>query len=230
MRKWGVVVSLVYAVIVLGLLVPSGVLLAGGYGPLSSRFYEDVWATYSEWVLWIPVVMLVSGQAALLFLSVDTSERRLKPRGPVARSAVVASMLFLILTVSVISCVGVAVNSDSFFDKLPDGASWLIAAVVGIWLVWGILFYLYLRGTTECVTRVMSWLLRGSILELLIAVPAHVVVRRRHDCSAPVATSFGITTGIAIMLLSFGPSVLLLYKKRMEIYRTAEQKRHAPAH
>jgi hypothetical protein len=54
-----------------------------------------------------------------------------------------------------------------------------------------------------------------------------VWVRRRQDCSAPLATSFGITTGIAVMLLSFGPSVLLLYKKRMEKYRTAG---HAAVH
>ena len=63
------------------------------------------------------------------------------------------------------------------------------------------------------------------MLELLIAVPAHVMARRRHDCSAPMATSFGIATGIAIMLLSFGPSVLLLYAKRANEYATAKQQR-----
>jgi hypothetical protein len=46
----------------------------------------------------------------------------------------------------------------------------------------------------------LSWLLRGSILELLVAVPCHIIVRRRHDCSAPIITSFEIVTGIAIML------------------------------
>jgi hypothetical protein len=65
-------------------------------------------------------------------------------------------------------------------------------------------------------TRALAWMFRGSVLELLIAVPAHVIMRRRHDCSAPVVNRFGIASGIAIMLLSFGPSVLLLFKKRME--------------
>jgi hypothetical protein len=61
-------------------------------------------------------------------------------------------------------------------------------------------------------------LLRGSVLELLIAMPALVIRRRHHDCSAPLETSFGITSGIAIMLLSLGLTIVLLYKKRMERY------------
>ena len=70
----------------------------------------------------------------------------------------------------------------------------------------------------DIVSRAINWLLRGSVLELLIAVPVHVIVRRRGECSAPVATSFGITTGIAVMLLAFGPSVLILYRRRLEQY------------
>lgn len=87
-----------------------------------------------------------------------------------------------------------------------------------LWLTWGILFYLYFRDSSAVLTKIISWLLKGGILELLVAVPCHVIVRRRHDCSAPAATSFGIASGIAIMLLSFGPSVLFLYKKRLDSY------------
>jgi len=228
MRKWGVVISLVYAVIVLGLLVPLGVWLTGAFS--SSHVDQTLKNVYSEWALWVPVVMLVGGQAALLFLSVDTSDRRLKPRGPLVRSAVMASMLLLIMTVATLSCVGLAVYGDHLGEKLPNYPEWWAPGVlVGIWAAWGVVFGLYLRGKTEITNRVMRWLLRGSVLELLIAVPSHVIVRRRDDCCAPIMTSFGITTGIAIMLLSFGPSVLLLYKKRMDALR-AGRERHAEVH
>jgi hypothetical protein len=83
-------------------------------------------------------------------------------------------------------------------------------------------FYLYLRGSSQPVNRALTWLLRGSVLELLIAVPSHVIVRRRDECCAPILTSFGIVTGIAVMLLTFGPGILLLYKKRIESYRNRE--------
>jgi hypothetical protein len=59
----------------------------------------------------------------------------------------------------------------------------------------------------------------NSSLELLIAVPYHFVVRQPDECTAPAMTYFGVVTGIAIMLLSFGPSVPLLYEKQMNQYK-----------
>ena len=77
---------------------------------------------------------------------------------------------------------------------------------------------LYARNAAVPVNKAIDWLLRGSVLELLVVVPCHVWVRRRDDCSAPGVTAFGLASGIAIMLMSFGPGVLLLFKKRLDSY------------
>ncbi|HEY4951841.1 MAG TPA: hypothetical protein VII71_00470, partial [Verrucomicrobiae bacterium] len=66
------------------------------------------------------------------------------------------------------------------------------------------------------VKRATRWLLRGSILELIIAVPSHVIVRRRDDCCAPAGTFWGIVTGISVMLLCFGPGVFFLFVERFQ--------------
>jgi hypothetical protein len=215
MRKWGILISLFYASIIFVLLVPAAVFLVGGItlGDLS----KGVKDAYQEGLVWLPLVIVVSGQALLLFLSVDTSQKRLKPRAHILVSCTVTAMLLALLATAAVLCVGLAV-SQQFLDDHIRTVTRLIGFWLVLWLLWGILFYWYARNAAEIVTRAVSWLLKGSVLELLIAVPCHIIVRRRHDCSAPMVTSFGIATGIAIMLLSFGPSVLLLYKKRLTSY------------
>ncbi len=199
MRKWGIFISVFYALILLGVLLPVFVLLAEEKFYDVPQFLKDMTETCRSWEVWTTFVILLSGQALLLFLSVDTSQKHLKPRAHILVSCVAAAALKFRISFT-----------GSEFDML----GWLGA----LWLIWGILFYLYFRNSSQVVTRILSWLLKGSILELLIAVPCHVIVRRRHECSAPAVTSFGIVTGIAIMLLSFGPSVLFLYKKRLDAY------------
>jgi hypothetical protein len=218
MRKWGIVITLVYALIVVGLLVPVFVTLLGGHSFLSPSFCNTMREACGWWGLWLPVAVVLAGQGILLFLSVDTSFKRLKPRSHVAVSCVAASMLFALLTFAGLSSLGAAVYSDKFLDKYWASAIQVLGVWGILWVLWGILFYLYFRNSIEAATRAVSWLLKGSVLELLVAVPCHILVRRRGDCSAPAATSFGIVTGIAVMLLSFGPSVLLLYKKRLDAY------------
>lgn len=49
MRRWGVLISIIYAVIVLGLLTPMAVLFAG---PSSLReFSQGVLGAYREWLV-----------------------------------------------------------------------------------------------------------------------------------------------------------------------------------
>lgn len=216
MKKWGLIVTLFFIVVVVALLMPVGLLLAASSTP-SAADYKQM---YQAWGMWIPVGVIVLGQILLLWLRVDTTQRRFKPRTHILVSVITTGLLMAILTADIVFAVGVAVRGDKLMDGVPDSAAWfvLIGAFAIPWMVWGIVFYRLWRDSTDPVTNAVAWLFRGSVLELLIAVPAHVIVRRRHDCSAPLATSFGITSGIAIMLISFGPSVLLLYKKRMEKY------------
>jgi hypothetical protein len=217
MRKWGLVVTLFYGLIVLAFLAPAMLILAANSFPSAASFA----GLYSDLLPWICAAALMLGALLLLWLSVDTTQKRLKPRTHILVSAVITGLLTTILTVSTVLAVGLGVWGEKFFNFLPQSPGLVVLSAFAVpWLVWGILFYRLCRDSSDAVTRTVKWLFRGSVLELLIAVPAHVIIRRRNECSAPVINSFGITTGIAIMLLSFGPSVLLLYKKRMEEYST----------
>lgn len=221
MRKWGIIVSVFYALILLILILPGAGLLIEEKFSSWPQFLRDLGETYREWLLWILIGILLASQALLLFLSVDTSQRRLKPRAHILVSCAVAGILTALLTSGMITSIGVAIRGDKFFEPFDSGNNFPVYILTSwgvLWLLWGVLFYLYFRNSSGVVTRLISWLLKGSVLELLIAVPCHIIVRRRHDCSAPLATGFGIASGIAIMLLSFGPSVLFLYKKRLAPY------------
>ena len=105
---------------------------------------------------------------------------------------------------------------------LTSGSDWfiyfhLIGLLLLFWLAWGLVFYLVTREDEPdaLLQRTTRWLLRGSILELLVAVPSHILIRQREECCAPFLSFWGIVTGISVMLLSFGPGVLFLFARRI---------------
>ena len=179
---------------------------------------SDFKEAYGSVVPWACAGAVMLGAVLLLWLSVDTTKKRLKPRTHILISALTTGLFLSILTVAIFLAVGLGVRGEGFFNLLPESFNlvWLACTFAVPWLFWGILFYRLCRGSADPVTRALAWMFRGSVLELLIAVPAHVVIRRRGECCAPAVNGFGIAAGIAIMLLSFGPSVLLLYNQRME--------------
>jgi hypothetical protein len=154
---------------------------------------------------------MVTAQALLLFLSVDRKFRPTKPRSHVLVSIITATFLFGLLSMALFGFLMAVIADDKtlLWYFLP-------AVPIIMWIIWAFLFYAYCRDTGGDIARIVPWLLEGNVLELLVAVPSHLIVRSRNECSAPLLTNFGIVTGIAIMLHAFDPSVLILYKKRLD--------------
>jgi len=114
---------------------------------------------------------------------------------------------------------GAAISIDEFFRRekavsLDSALPW--AVLLLLWAVWSMAFYRAGRNAaaTDVITRQCRYLLKGSILELLVAVPTHIVARGRDYCCAGVLTFLGIAFGVGVMLFSFGPGVFFLFAAR----------------
>ena len=66
--------------------------------------------------------------------------------------------------------------------------------------------------------RAYRWLLAGSVVELLVAIPTHLIARRRTECCAGDQTGIGVGIGLVVMVVALGPGVLFLFFRR---YREA---------
>jgi hypothetical protein len=110
---------------------------------------------------------------------------------------------------------GIALGELFRAGEAVTGEAMLFSAI-GVWAGWSIVFALiaFRAGPGMIGMKLHRLLIAGSVLELLVAVPSHVIVRRRNDCCAGYDTGFGICVGLSVMILSLGPSVLILYHRR----------------
>ena len=156
------------------------------------------------------------------------------PGRPLRRAAVGAGFAGMLLTVGFVA-VTLDVNRTWMWlmgDDVDDsGASdprflgvpglrplhlvW--AGMLLAWLVWACVFYRFLRDADHRtgVGRVTKWLLAGTVLELLVAGPAHVWAVTRSggeedDCYCARGSYTGLVFGCTALLWLFGPGVFLL--------------------
>lgn len=209
MLRWTAAVTILYAVVLLLLWIPVTLFLIR---PPASNVADF----YTHPLVWTMTGIPVFCQLILLSLRADITRRRLKPQVPIWISALVTGFLVGILTLSA----GLALFL--VFTKDTQLSAYALLVPVLSWFICTVAFAGINQGSSDPLSDASRWLFRGSVLELLVAVPAHVIVRRRNDCCAPAFTGLGIYCGVAIMLLAFGPSMLLLFKKRMERYSKAE--------
>ena len=220
MRNWGIVVTAFYALIL--------IVLAGAGVPWLADSL-NWWESFGP--AWIGVAAMVAGQALLLFLSVDSSFRMRRQRAHIKVTATLVGFMVAFLFMGLFMTLAVTPTVDqklfSWLGFVP--ANFEVAAVVAaallIWAAWGVVFYLYSRRSSNVVQTAVNWLITGSVLELLIVVPCHIIVRHKNDCTAPYVSAYGVASGIAVMLLAFGPSVLFLYSRKLQEYKEKAEKR-----
>jgi hypothetical protein len=220
-KRWPVITVLLYALWVTAVFTPIIFWTILGFdhrdtpdlGELADSFHY----LYGEfWPLWIYCAVLVISQMLLLIIPIGIVKHRPKPRRGLWLTAIAAGALFAIVVLGIVWSIAAAIFGD---DSLESKA-FLFALIFLLvnWIAWSLIFRAFARKAEphSYIRRLMKWLLRGTILELLVAVPSHIVVRHKDVCCADGVTAAGIATGLAVMLISFGPGIYFLYAERIK--------------
>lgn len=208
MKRWSLLVAFLYS-LMLCILLPA-VLLAA-FAPKSD--FKGAMEIYIHWEWWLFLSVMGLAQAALLAVPVRIASRRPQSQGPLALTVLTSALMMSVLAIGAFF----SVNEFIFCGASSrwDGLAALFLGIA-VWCIWGLIFSRMSRTMEpkDFVSRLCKHLFLGSVLELLIAVPTHIVARYRGYCCAGFSTFIGISLGISVMLISFGPGIFFLFVAR----------------
>ena len=225
--KWPFVTIMLYGVFFVLLLIPIVFMVFTMFGRPDTtisdiglddfgEFYGGLFNIAEPQVLiaWAIILAILAAQACLLIVPVRIKHQRPKKRRGIWFTAIIAALLYT----GLLFAAGLSIIAAVFGDDVSEPVFWILVGILPInWIAWSVAFCLFSRTMeTECfIRRLMRWVIAGSILELLIAVPSHIIVRHRDVCCAHGLTAAGLTTGIAVMFFAFGPGLYFLYSDRI---------------
>jgi hypothetical protein len=152
----------------------------------------------------------VLGGLSLMIIPVRVARRRRVERKsiwlPILGSGLLMGALFY----------GGGIALDELFHEDKGNVEVVLFVALSVWFLWTIIFIPIAVSVDpdSLGMKLHRLLIGGSVLELLVAVPTHLVVRQRNYCCAGLATGMGMAIGVAVMIVSFGPAVFLLYYRR----------------
>lgn len=209
MRRWAWIVAGLYAALLLVMTVPAGLLaFAPKVGP------KEAAETITNWTYWLWLAVMFASQLAFLAVPVRVASLRPVSQGPLWRTIFAGGLMAGGLVAGAFLSIYEFVVRDQAHG---NGFAWVaVGLAVLTWAIWAVVFFRVSRDTepVDFVSRQCRILLKGSVLELLIAVPTHVVARYRDYCCAGMLTFIGLTMGVSVMLFAYGPAVFFLFVER----------------
>ena len=214
MQRWAIVTVVLYVAILAALYVP---VVTFAFLRVGDEGLVLKWAEfpYASGVFWAWLGLMALAQTALLAIPVRVARGRPVPRRWIVWPLLVAFVMFLALAAGMFLVAWETLGH--LFGGDPTEPVVIVFSVIGaMWLLWVFLFGFYCgnREPKTVMSRVVRFLVAGSILELLVAVPAHVFARVKDQCCGGFFTVWGLAAGIAVMLLAFGPGTFVLFARR----------------
>ncbi|MFH1875823.1 MAG: hypothetical protein ABH865_02920 [Candidatus Omnitrophota bacterium] len=216
MKRWYLFVIVAYGICVSFVIFCANFFAFAPHASMLS-FLADWRDSFSDNVLiyggFLILIMLM--QAGFLLIPVRLTRTRPVEKRNIIVSLAASGLAAGLLVMGSVFAIGEAITAAQGSNAIP----WI--AWIGLflmWVIWAVIFY---HQSTKLepgtlIRRKSRWLLRGSILELLIVIPTHILARSRDYCCAGFGTFLGITFGIAVLLFSFGPGVFFLYARRYQ--------------
>ena len=217
MDRTALVISALFLMLLIVIFMPLATFLL-----MPTYFFETVMQMYKDVGIWIFFAVVFICQLSLMFVPVRLKKEKPVPRSYLWVPVVVSGLLFAIVITGALITLHELVYATKWAEDSKQDLFFMLEyfcfLLLLLWVVWTIVFWKMTANTSAKQFSMTSkkWLLHGSILNFLIAVPVHVYVRHKEYCCAGMWTFFSITMGISVMLIAFGPGVYVLYCNRVK--------------
>jgi len=160
-------------------------------------------------VAWIGVVLLTQW----LFLRPRGSWKPREGDGgrPMRAAAWGAAFCAMLLTAGAIAAL---LEIPDLWEPVVYGNGFLSPFVYGgmvaLWAIWAWIFAAYAKSRRG----ILRGLVKGTFLELFVAVPVHAACWKRDDCYCARGSYTALVFGGTALLWVFGPGIFLLYRSQ----------------
>lgn len=211
MKKWAWIVVILYAGIIVAFTLPTLVILFGLN--ITDLAIKNI---FTKWPYWAGIFALLISQVALLIVPIRAQEKRPITKRILLSPIIAAAFMMGLLSGSFILCLAETIKQSDYINHSTQWWWLTLLVLLATWLFWALIFYRKSKNVEplSLIEKLCRVIFRASILELLIAIPTHILARHRNYCCAGFGTFWGIVFGMALIVFSFGPGVYFLFVER----------------
>jgi hypothetical protein len=207
--SWPFIIAALYGLIIIALIMPV-TKLCFSFG---AKDVIKISEMFKWWFYWAWAILMLVTPAILLIVPVRTAHKRPITKKTILLPVIFSSLMMALLVIGLFLAIAETIRGEDAITL--TGRISLIALMLG-WGLWLAIFFRWSRKLKplNLIEEQCRYLFAGSVLELLVAVPTHVIARHKNYCCAGFLTFFGICLGLSVMLISAGPGIYFLFAER----------------